>query len=51
MHGTAPLSRRDMLKMIGGAAALGVLPTTASMVNAADSQRMKIGIIGSGHVM
>ncbi len=50
MHGTAPLSRRDMLKMIGGAAALGVLPTTASMVNAADSQRMKIGIIGSGHV-
>jgi hypothetical protein len=39
-----------MLKMIGGAAALGVLPTTASMVNAADSQRMKIGIIGSGHV-
>jgi len=50
MHGTPRFSRRDMLKAIGGAATLGVLPITASMVNAADSQKMKIGIIGSGHV-
>ena len=50
MHATPPFSRRDMLKVIGGAAALGVLPTTASMVEAADSQKMRIGIIGSGHV-
>jgi predicted dinucleotide-binding enzyme len=39
-----------MLKVIGAAAALWVLPITVSIVNAADSQRLKIGIIGSGHV-
>jgi hypothetical protein len=32
------------------AALLGVLPITLPLVNAADSQTMKIGIIGSGHV-
>lgn len=50
MHGTLRFSRRDMLKATGVAAALSVLPITASIVNAADSQKIKIGIIGSGHV-
>lgn len=50
MRGTPGFSRREMLKVIGGATALGFLPITASTVNAADSQKMKIGIIGSGHV-
>ena len=49
MHGTAGLSRRDLL-MIGAAGALSVLPITASMLNAADNRKVKIGIIGSGHV-
>jgi 8-hydroxy-5-deazaflavin:NADPH oxidoreductase len=50
MHGTPGFSRRDMLKLTGVAAALSVLPITARIVNAADGQKMKIGIIGSGHV-
>jgi predicted dinucleotide-binding enzyme len=50
MHRTLKVARRDTLKWIGVAAALGVLPITASMINAADSQKLKIGIIGSGHV-
>ena len=50
MYRTLKVARRDTLKWIGAAAALGVLPITASMINAADSQKMKIGIIGSGHV-
>jgi hypothetical protein len=50
MHRTLKLTRRDTLKWIGVAAALGVLPIRASMVNAAASQKLKIGIIGSGHV-
>jgi 8-hydroxy-5-deazaflavin:NADPH oxidoreductase len=50
MCGTAELSRRDILKLTGVAAALSVLPITARIANAADSQKMKIGIIGSGHV-
>jgi predicted dinucleotide-binding enzyme len=50
MHATPGFSRRDTLKVICLAAALGVLPITASVVNAADSQKLKIGIIGSGHV-
>jgi 8-hydroxy-5-deazaflavin:NADPH oxidoreductase len=50
MHRTLKFTRRDTLKWIGVAAALGVLPIRASMVNAADSQKLKIGIIGSGHV-
>ena len=50
MHGTLGFSRRDMLKMTGVAAALSVLPITARIIHAADSQKMKIGIIGSGHV-
>jgi 8-hydroxy-5-deazaflavin:NADPH oxidoreductase len=39
-----------MLKVTGLAAALSVLPITASIVNAAGTQKLKIGIIGSGHV-
>ena len=50
MHRTLKFTRRDTLKWIGVAAALGVLPIRASMVDAADSQKLKIGIIGSGHV-
>src|SRR6202162_1799811 len=50
MHGSPDCSRRDMLKVAGVAAALSVLPITARIVNAADSRKMKIGIIGSGHV-
>jgi predicted dinucleotide-binding enzyme len=50
MRSTPGFSRRDMLKVTGAAAALSVLPITARIVNAADGQKMKIGIIGSGHV-
>ena len=50
MHRTLKIGRRDILKVIGAAAALCVLPITISTVNAADSQKLKIGIIGSGHV-
>src|SRR6202163_4700378 len=50
MHGTPDFSRRDMLKVTGVVVALSVLPITARIVDAADSQKMKIGIIGSGHV-
>ena len=50
MHRTPDFSRRDMLKLFGMAAALGVCPIAANIVNAADSRNMKIGIIGSGHV-
>lgn len=39
-----------MLKATGAAVALGALPIAARKANAADSPRMKIGIIGSGHV-
>jgi 8-hydroxy-5-deazaflavin:NADPH oxidoreductase len=50
MHHTLQLNRRHLVKAIGVAAALGVLSMTASSVNAADSQKLKVGIIGSGHV-
>jgi len=50
MRRTLRFSRRDMLKATGVAVVLTVLPVTASMVNAADDKKMKIGIIGSGHV-
>jgi 8-hydroxy-5-deazaflavin:NADPH oxidoreductase len=48
--GKRELCRRDLLKVAGVAAALGVVPLTARVALAADSQKMKIGIIGSGHV-
>lgn len=50
MHRTLRFSRRDMLMATGVAVALTVLPITARMANAADAKKMKIGIIGSGHV-
>jgi 8-hydroxy-5-deazaflavin:NADPH oxidoreductase len=50
MHDALKVSRRDMLKATGVAVALSVLPITASTINAADPQKLKIGIIGSGHV-
>jgi predicted dinucleotide-binding enzyme len=49
-HGTADFSRRDMFKIAVAAAALGVLPIAGRFARAADSQKVKIGIIGSGHV-
>jgi predicted dinucleotide-binding enzyme len=42
--------RRDLLKVAGVAAALGLVPLTARVAMAADSQKMKIGVIGSGRV-
>jgi predicted dinucleotide-binding enzyme len=49
MRGILRLSRRNML-LTGVAVALSVLPVTASLVNAAEDKKLKIGIIGSGHV-
>jgi 8-hydroxy-5-deazaflavin:NADPH oxidoreductase len=50
MRDTPAFGRRAMLVVTAVAAALSVLPITARVVHAADSQKMKIGIIGSGHV-
>jgi 8-hydroxy-5-deazaflavin:NADPH oxidoreductase len=50
MRSTSGFSRRDILKATGGAAALIILSMTTSVGSAADSQKLKIGIIGSGHV-
>jgi 8-hydroxy-5-deazaflavin:NADPH oxidoreductase len=50
MHGAPDFGRRNMLKVAGVAAALSVLPIATRIVNAADGPKMKIGIIGSGHV-
>ncbi|HTB88923.1 MAG TPA: NAD(P)-binding domain-containing protein [Steroidobacteraceae bacterium] len=49
MHGTL-FSRRNILKATSVVAALTVLPITATLVTAADDKKLKIGIIGSGHV-
>jgi predicted dinucleotide-binding enzyme len=50
MHGTMDFRRRDLLSMIGMAVSLSALPLTGRMALAASSQKLKIGIIGSGHV-
>ena len=50
LQGIPDFRRRDLLKVTGTAAALGVIPLTARVALAADSQKMKIGIIGSGRV-
>lgn len=42
--------RRALLKLAATAGALGILPLTARVVMAADSRKIKIGVIGSGHV-
>jgi predicted dinucleotide-binding enzyme len=44
------LSRRNLLKVTAVAAALSVLPLTIRVAIASDSQKLKIGIVGSGHV-
>jgi len=49
-HRTGHFSRRSMIQLTGVAVVLGVLAITAPIVNAADSQKLKIGVIGSGHV-
>jgi predicted dinucleotide-binding enzyme len=50
MRSTSGFRRRDILKATGVAAALIALSITASVVSAADGPKLKIGIIGSGHV-
>ena len=50
MRGTGSFSRRQLLNVLGSAAAVCVLMITASVVHAADDKKLKIGIIGSGHV-
>jgi 8-hydroxy-5-deazaflavin:NADPH oxidoreductase len=49
VRGTLDLCRRDLLK-VALAAGLGIVPLTTHVALAVDSQKMKIGIIGSGHV-
>jgi hypothetical protein len=48
MHRTLKFTRRETLKWIGISAAFSVLSIAASPVDAADNQKLKIGIIGSG---
>jgi len=48
VHGTPDFRRRDLLKAIGVAAAVGMLPLSAPV--AAAGRKLRIGIIGSGHV-
>jgi predicted dinucleotide-binding enzyme len=50
LPGMPDFRRRDLLKVTGTAAALGVILLTARVALPADSQKMKIGIIGSGRV-
>ena len=50
VRGKADLCRRDLLKVAGVAAAVGVVPLSARVAMAADSRKMKIGVVGSGHV-
>jgi len=50
VYGTRDFSRRNLLKVTGVAAALSILPHTMRVGIASDSQKLKIGIIGSGHV-
>ena len=49
-YGIADPDRRDLLKLTCAAAAVSLVPLTARIAMAADSQKVKIGIIGSGHV-
>jgi predicted dinucleotide-binding enzyme len=50
VNGHLDSRRRRVLKLIGAAAALSVCPITARVAMAADSPKLKIGVIGSGHV-
>ena len=49
VHGIANRRRRDLLKVIVGAS-LNIIPLGARVVMAAESKKIKIGIIGSGRV-
>ncbi len=46
----ADFPRRAVLKTVAAAAALGAVPLTARLALPADDQKVRIGIIGSGHV-
>jgi len=50
IRGTQRLGRRALLGAAGLAAVLGVSPLTARLALAAEDQKMRIGIIGSGRV-
>jgi 8-hydroxy-5-deazaflavin:NADPH oxidoreductase len=50
VHDIPAFRRRDLLKVTGAVAALSAIPLTARVATAADSQKVKIGIIGSGRV-
>jgi 8-hydroxy-5-deazaflavin:NADPH oxidoreductase len=50
VHGKPDLRRRGLVKAAGIAAAVALAPLTARVTPAAQSQAIKIGIIGSGHV-
>lgn len=49
-HGTPDFRRRDLLKATAAVAAVGLIPLTGRVAMASDSQKIRIGIIGSGHV-
>jgi predicted dinucleotide-binding enzyme len=50
MRSSSGFRRRDILKAAGMTAVLIALSITASVASAADGPKLKIGIIGSGHV-
>jgi 8-hydroxy-5-deazaflavin:NADPH oxidoreductase len=50
VHDTADLRRRALLKWTALAATLGTLRLAGRVVAAADGPKLRIGIIGSGHV-
>jgi len=50
VRGIPDFRRRDLLRVSGAAAALSVIPLTARVAMAADSPKLKVGVIGSGHV-
>jgi 8-hydroxy-5-deazaflavin:NADPH oxidoreductase len=50
MRSTSAFLRRDILKAAGMTAALIAVSITASVASAAEVPKLKIGIIGSGHV-
>jgi 8-hydroxy-5-deazaflavin:NADPH oxidoreductase len=50
LHSVADSSRRKLLAVTGVAAALSALPLTIRVAIASEGQKLKIGIIGSGHV-
>ena len=44
------MNRRHLLKISAAAAAVGAMPAAVRVAMAADSKKLRIGIIGSGHV-